>query len=86
MTFVTHLPVLFRGTDADHAVDQARAWARAEGLDAEVAGTRRRFDLPTWGADGDPTIDLLAFEVMVVVVGPVSEQLRLPELGSAVAA
>lgn len=77
---MTPLTVLFRGTDAEDAIEQARAWARDEGLDAEVAGTRRRFDLPTWGADDDPTVDLLAFEVDLVITGPVTEQLRLPDL------
>jgi len=80
------LPVLFRGTTAEHAIEQARTWARDEGLDAEVAGTRRRFDIPTWGAADDPTTDLLAFEVDLVIAGPGTEQLRLPELGSVVAA
>ena len=62
------LTVLFRGTTPEHAAEQAKAWARAEGMQVRtVASIRRRTDLPTWGADDDPTIDMLAFEVTLAV-------------------
>lgn len=75
--------VLFRDRDADGAVAQAKAWARPEGLTLRTIGrVQRRDDLPTWGADEDPTIPVYAWEVTLVVAA-VPEAVVLPTLPEA---
>lgn len=65
---VERLPVLFRDTTPEGAAEQAKAWARTEGLTLRtVASIKRRDDLPTRGADHDPYVTLWAFEVVLVV-------------------
>ena len=62
------IPVLFRDTTPEGAADQAKGWARSEGLPLRtVASIKRRDDLPTWGADHDPYVTLHAFKVTLVV-------------------
>lgn len=78
------LTVLFRGTTPEHAAEQAKAWARAEGMTIRtVARIARRHDLPTWGAEGDPTIDLYPFEVTLAVLALPVPLPELPTLWSA---
>lgn len=62
------LTVLFRGTTPEHAAENAKTWARAEGMTIRtVKSIRRRHDLPTWGKDEDPYTDLFPFEVTLAV-------------------
>lgn len=62
------LTVLFRGTTPEHAAEQAKAWARAEGMTIRtVARIARRHDLPTWSTDDDPYTDAYPFEVTLAV-------------------
>lgn len=62
------LTVLFRGTTPEHAAEQAKVWARAEGMAVRtIKSIRRRTDLPTWSADDDPYTDLFPFEVSLAV-------------------
>lgn len=77
------LAVLFRDRTADGASEQAKAWARAEGLTVRtVARIRQRDDLPTWGADDDPCATLWAWEVTLAVVALPAE-VALPTLPEA---
>lgn len=78
-----HLPVLFRDTTPGGATDQAKAWAKAEGMRVRtIATVKRRDDLPGWGSDADPYITHHAFEV-TLVVDTLPADLALPTLPEA---
>lgn len=78
-----HLPVLFRDRTAEGAAEQAKTWARGEGLRIRTVGRiDRRDDLPTWGDDADPYVTLHAWQV-VLVVDAVPAELPLPTLPEA---
>lgn len=78
-----HVPVLFRDRTPQGAADQAKAWARGEGLRTRTVATiKRRDDLPTWGDDVDPYVTLVAFEV-TLVVDTLPADLSLPTLPEA---
>ena len=80
------LALLFRDRTPEGAADQAKAWARAEGLTVRtVARIKSRDDLPTWGADDDPYVTLTAWEVTIVVAtlpDPLPTLPTLPEAPS----
>lgn len=78
-----HLPVLFRAATPEGATEQAKAWARSEGLTTRtIARVVRRDDMPTWSDDADPTIAVYAWEVTLVVAA-LRPELTLPSIPEA---